>query len=77
MKYSICNKKLAIESIVLLYDTKYEKNIFCKLFFKWLELYQICNIVKDKNTYMLIKLDRLQLAGIFVSDKFRKFYSYQ
>ena len=69
--------ELAIGSIVLLHDTKHKKNMFCKLFFKLLGPYQICNIVKDKNTYMLEELDRSRLAGIFAGNRLKKFHPCQ
>ena len=46
----------------------------CKLAFKWLGPYQICNLIKDKSIYILEKLDRSQLAGIFTGDKLKKFH---
>lgn len=51
-KHDIYVKELVIENIILLYDTKYEKDIFYKLSFKWLEPYQIYNVIKDKGKYM-------------------------
>lgn len=75
LKYGICNKKLAIKNIILLYDTRCKKDMSCKLFFKWLELYQIHNTIKDKGIYMLEKLDGLQLASIFANNRLKKFYS--
>lgn len=39
LKYGIHNKELAIGSIILLYDTRCEKDISCKLSFKWLRPY--------------------------------------
>ena len=46
----------------------------CKFAFKWLGPYRITNIIKDKSMYMLKKLDRLQLVGTFIGNKFKKFY---
>lgn len=54
---------------------KRERDMSCKLRFKWLGPYQICNSVKDKGTYMLKKLDRLQLASKFAGDKLKKFHA--
>lgn len=48
--------------------------MFQKLSLKWLGLYQICDALKDKDTYILEKLNRSQLAGTFVSDKLKKFH---
>ncbi len=75
LKHSIQKKSLAVGSIILLYDTKREKDISQKLSFKLLELYRICNKVKDNGTYMPEKLDRLRLAGTLAGDRFKKFHS--
>ncbi len=48
-----------------------------KLSFNWLGQYGICNIVKDKNTYMPEELNESRLAGKFVGDKLKKFPSQQ
>lgn len=37
-------------------------------------LYEIYNIVKNKDKYLLKKLDRLCLTNIFVSNRPEKFY---
>lgn len=74
LKHDIGKKKLAIGSIVLLHNTRCKKDIFSKLFFIWLGLYQICNAINDKSTYILEKFDRSQLADIFVDDRFKKFH---
>lgn len=71
-KHDIQAKELAIGSILLLWC---EKDIYQKLAFKWLGLYQIYNAVKEKKTYMLEELDGLHLAGTFASDRLKKFYS--
>ena len=77
LKHGVCQKKLAIRSIVLLYDTRHKKDMSRKLPFKWLRPYQICDVVKDIKTYMLKKLDRLQLAGIFADKRLKKFHTRQ
>ena len=56
-KHGICNKKLAIRNIVLLYNTWREKDMLQKLTFKWLGPYRIHNAIKEKGTYLLKKLD--------------------
>lgn len=77
LKYGICNEKLVIKSIILLYDIRRKKNRFQKLFFKWLGLYQICNAIKNKGIYTLEKLDRLQLFSTFIGNRIKKFYPCQ
>ena len=64
-KHGIWHEELAPGDIVLLHDTRREKNMFCKLAFKWLGPYQIYNSLKDKDTYMLEELDGSRLAGTF------------
>lgn len=56
-KHSIQHKELASNDIVLLYNTRREKDMSCKLIFKWLSPYQICNLRKDKGIYILEKLN--------------------
>lgn len=72
LKYGIYDKKLAISSIVLLYDIRCKKVISSKLSFKWLELYRIYNTVKGKGIYIPQELDRLQLAGTFTDNRLKK-----
>lgn len=74
-KYGIWHEKLVPGDIVLLNNTRREKNISHKLTFKWLGLYMISDMIKDKGMYMLEELDGLHLARIFVGDRFRKFHS--
>ena len=50
-----------------------KKVMTCKFAFKWLSLYKIDDTIKDKSIYILKKLDRLQLAGIFIGNKLKKF----
>ena len=74
LKHDIREKELAIGSIVLLYDTRYKKDMSHKLSFKWLGPYQICDADKDKGTDILEELDRLQLADAFAGDRLKKFH---
>ena len=75
--HDICDKKLAIGSIVLLHNTRRKKDMSRKLSFKWLGLYQICNALKDKGMYIPKELDGSQLARIFAGDRLKKFYPCQ
>lgn len=67
-KLDIEHKELIPRDIVLFHNTRKEKDISCKLAFKWLGLYMISDKVKDKRTYMLEKLDGLQLASTFMNN---------
>ena len=77
LKHGIREEELAVGSIVLLHDTRREKDMSRKISFKWLGPYRICNAVKDKGTYMLEELDGSRLAGTFAGDKLKKFHPRQ
>ncbi len=77
MKHGIRKEELAAGSIVLLHDTRREKEMSRKLAFQWLGPYQISDAVKDKGTYMLEELDGSQLAGTFAGDTLKKFHPWQ
>lgn len=53
-------------SIVLLHDTRREKDMSRKLSFKWLGPYKICDGVKDKGTYMLEEPDGSRLKAYVI-----------
>lgn len=76
-KHGIREEKLAIERIVLLHDTRRKNDMSWKLSLKWLEPYRICDVVKDKGTYMLEELDGLRLASTFAGDRLKKFHPQQ
>ncbi len=76
-KHGIRNEKLAVGSIVLLHDTRREKDMSRKLSYKWLGPYRICDMVKDKGIYMLEDLDGSRLAGTFAGDRLKKFHPRQ
>lgn len=76
-KHGIRHEELAPGDIVLLHDTRREKDMSRKLAFKWLGPYQICDLVKDKGTYMLEELDGLRLASTFAGDRLKKFHPRQ
>lgn len=76
-KHGIRNEELAIESVVLLHDTRREKDMSRKLAFKWLGPYRIYNSVKEKGTYMLEELGGSRLAGTFAGDRLKKFHPRQ
>lgn len=48
-----------------------------KLFFKWLRSYRIYNAKKNKDIYILEKLNKLPLASTFLRNRLKKFYLYQ
>ncbi len=58
-------------SIVLLHDSRREKDMSRKLAFKWLGPYRGYDAVKDKGAYMLEELDGSHLAGTFAGDRFK------
>ncbi len=76
-KYGIWHEELALGDVVLLHDTRREKDMSRKLAFKWLGPYRISNIVKDKGIYMLDELNRSRLAGTFADNRLKKFHPRQ
>ena len=52
LKYNICKKELIVRNIILLHDIRCIKDMSQKLAFKWLDLYQISNVIRDKNIYI-------------------------
>ncbi len=48
-----------------------------KLSYKWLGPYRICEMVKDKGTYMLEELNGSRLASTFVGERLKKFHPRQ
>lgn len=74
LKHGFCNEELAIGSIILLHDTRCKKVMFCKLSFKWLEPYQICDILKNKSMYILKELDGSRLVDTFAGDRFKELH---
>lgn len=77
LKLSICGKKLAVESVILLHNTRYKKDMSRKWFFKWLGPYRFFDAIKDKSTYLLKEFDGSRLAGIFAGDRLKRFHSQQ
>lgn len=76
-EHGIRTEELAIGSVVLLHDTRREKNMSRKLAFKWLGPYRIYNAVEEKGTYMLEELNGSHLAGTFAGDRLKKFHPRQ
>lgn len=65
-KDGIPNEELAIGNIVLLHDTRRNKDMSRKLAFKLLGPYKIRDAVKEKGTYLLKELDGSYLFGWYV-----------
>lgn len=74
LKHGIRPKKLTIKSIVLLHKARCKKDMSWKLSFKWQELYQICDAIKDKGMYILEELDKSQLTNTFAGNRLKKFH---
>ncbi len=73
-KYSIRHEELASSDIVLLHDIRRKEDMSYKLTFKWLGSDRISDTIKDKNIYILEKLDGSWLISIIMGDRFRKFH---
>lgn len=76
-KHGICNKKLAIGSIILLYDIQRKKDMSQKLAFKCLGPYRICDAVKEKGSYLLEERDGSRLDSTFAGDIIKEFHPRQ
>lgn len=63
-------------SIVLLHNTRREKDMLQKRAFKWLGPYGIY-VVERKGTYMLGELDGSRLVSAFAGDHLKKFHPRQ
>ena len=68
-KHGIRHEELAPGDIVLLHNTRREKDMSRKLAFKWLGPCRITDAIKDKGTYMLEELDGSQLSGTFAGNR--------
>ena len=75
-RHGIRQEELAMGSIVLLHDTRHEKDMSQKLAFQWLGPYRIYHAVEEKRTYLL-ELDGSRLAGTFAGDRLKKFHPRQ
>ena len=72
--YRICEKLLAIDDLVLFYDLQREANILIKLAFKWLGLYCIAEVIPEKSTYFLKKLNGTQLRSTIAGNRLKRFH---
>jgi hypothetical protein len=64
---------------MLLHDTQHEndRSINRKLKYRWRESFRVKEVIQDKRTYLLQKLDETDLAEIFVENKIKKFHQRQ
>ena len=76
-KHGIRVEELAVGQVVLLHDTRREKDMSRKLSFRWLGPYRITDAVNEKGTYMLEELNGSRLAGTFAGDRLKKFHPRQ
>jgi hypothetical protein len=72
-------KNINKNDLVLLHDIQHERNrnINCKLKYRWRRSFRIKKIIQNKEIYLLQKLDEIDLAEIFVENKIKKFHQKQ
>lgn len=75
--HRIREEPLAVDDLVLLYDSQREANMSIKLAFKWLEPYRIAEVVPEKGTYLLKELNGTRLKGTIAGNWLKRFYSRQ
>jgi hypothetical protein len=78
-KHFTIDKEINKNDLVLLHDTQHEndRSINRKLKYRWRKSFRIKEIIQDKRTYLLQKLDETDLAEIFVENKIKKFHQRQ
>ena len=67
--------ELNIDDLVLLHDTKLRYQFSHKLDFRWLGPYRIADLVRDKGTYFLEKLNGVRLQGTFAGNRLKFFHT--
>jgi hypothetical protein len=70
------DKDINKNDLVLLHDIQHEndRSINRKLKYKWRESFRIKEAIQKKNTYLLQKLDEIDLAKTFVENRLKKFH---
>jgi hypothetical protein len=78
-KHFTTNKDINKNDLVLLHDIQHEndRSINRKLKYRWRKSFRIKEIIQDKKIYLLQKLDKIDLAEIFVENKIKKFHQRQ
>ncbi len=73
------DKKINKSDLMLLHDTQHEndRSINRKLKYRWRRSFRVKEIIQDKKTYLLQKLDETDLAEIFVENRIKKFHQRQ
>ncbi len=73
------DKNINKNDLVLLHDIQHEndRSINRKLKYKWRKSFRIKKIIQNKRTYLLQKLDEIDLVEIFVENKIKKFHQRQ
>jgi hypothetical protein len=75
-KHFTTNKDINKNDFVFFHDIQHENDwsINRKLKYKWRESFRIKEIIQNKKTYFLQKLDEINLIEIFVENKIKKFH---
>ncbi len=78
-KHFTINKNINKNNFILFHDIQHEnnRNINRKLKYKWRKSFRVKKIIQDKKTYLLQKLDEINLIEMFVENKIKKFHQKQ
>ncbi len=78
-KHFTTDKDINKNDLVLLDDIQHEndRSINRKLKYRWRKSFRIKEVIQDKKTYLLQKLDETDLIEIFVENKIKKFHQKQ
>ncbi len=78
-KHFAADKDINKNDLVLFHDTQHEndRSINRKLKYRWRESFRVKEAIQKKNTYLLQKLDEIDLARTFVENKLKKFHQKQ
>lgn len=65
---------LLVDDLVLLHNTRLEKQWSDKLRNRWLGPYRIKEVRLDRGTYKLAELDGALLSGVFPGERLKRFF---
>ena len=71
-----CKRKqgLKVGTMVLLYNSRLDKQWLKKLENRWMGPYTITDMAEDRGTYMLAELDGTALSGVYLGEGLKEFF---
>ena len=60
--------------MVLLYNSRLDKQWSKKLDNRWMGPYTITDMAEDRGTYMLAKLDSIALSSVYLDEQLKEFF---